>query len=527
MNIRVRPKERELTAPPSSTLAEGRAKLAALLAQLPLTGRGWILLVGIIFLLLGPVTRSADIISAAFAWSALAVLVVLVISRTYQSVLLRRSLALTIHSPQDPQLGAELGEVIYLYSSGIEAPEFHSSPSDALTNSQAAEALRHQKVVLASRAVQLVVRTTPLRVLPLFQLLLQIDLTCGSRLILRHTLSGSALEQRTSQLPVTCPHRGGYRIVRCSWLLTDLFGLTAARSQLQLLAGSTEITVLPPPFSCEELPLVSSSTREGDLSVDLRHRRGDPYDLKQYHPSDGLRRVAWKIFARTEKLVARHPEPAADPGGRCAVLCLASKEEDEVASICAHYLGAGMQAGIDLYLGTPRGYSEQALNGIEEGLLRLSREVDWENPPSELAEQLQGLISAAAPAEGDLQKLVVFVGSQNFSNSGWEQQLAVVVEQLPEGCEPVWMVIANGQSKLLGGLSTNPLAQTGVTANSSGSQVGAGSRWKKQALGWFITPAATNSRRVTLGSPHETTYPNAVRQSSWQSWHREAYPDRI
>ena len=76
----------------------------------------------------------------------------------------------------------------------------------------------------------------------------------------------------------------------------------------------------------------------GDELTAQEERLGDYYDLKKYHPSDGAKKIVWKIYAKTKNLVSRHPEQSSSPSGEALVYCLAEKQDDETARRCLNYL---------------------------------------------------------------------------------------------------------------------------------------------------------------------------------------------
>jgi len=61
-------------------------------------------------------------------------------------------------------------------------------------------------------------------------------------------------------------------------------------------------------------------------------RSGEPFDIKPYEKSDGVRRILWKTYARTKELYVRRPELAVIPEGEVAIFLIAKKEDDYVAS---------------------------------------------------------------------------------------------------------------------------------------------------------------------------------------------------
>ncbi len=60
---------------------------------------------------------------------------------------------------------------------------------------------------------------------------------------------------------------------------------------------------------------------------------GDMVELRRYQPGDPLRRIVWKVFARSRKLVVRGPERAEDPTERATLYLVAGPGDGATASL--------------------------------------------------------------------------------------------------------------------------------------------------------------------------------------------------
>lgn len=145
-------------------------------------------------------------------------------------------------------------------------------------------------------------------------------------------------------LTITLPHRGNWRIngIRCS--IRDVTGFCAITWTVPI---EKTCCVTPKQQLLPAYPIVSSSQRAGDSAPDIRRRVGDPYDLKQYHPSDGVKKIVWKVFAKTGELISRHPEPCMTPEGFVGLYVAARQEDDGICAIALEYIKSLEKLGID------------------------------------------------------------------------------------------------------------------------------------------------------------------------------------
>lgn len=152
------------------------------------------------------------------------------------------------------------------------------------------------------------------------------------------------------------PHRGVWNLESLDFELGDIFGFTSFRWETPINIG---IEVSPPPLSIKPLPVIASSSRAGD-EVNLPHdKSGDLFDTKQYDPSDGVKRILWKTYARSGELYVRQPEPAVIPEGEVAIFLVADRYEDHVASAALSYVEHLISNDIVVLFGTDGGDSNE------------------------------------------------------------------------------------------------------------------------------------------------------------------------
>jgi hypothetical protein len=148
----------------------------------------------------------------------------------------------------------------------------------------------------------------------------------------------------------------------------DHAGLAVFEWQIE---GRDTVTVAPPRALDVSLPILSSTQRPGDTLVDTTHKQGDPFDIKQYHPSDGMKKILWKAFAKRGELLARHPEASMTPEGYVVIFVVARTTDDATAARAAAYVRTLSDLRLDVIVGCEglRGRSPAIDPSSTEGLL--------------------------------------------------------------------------------------------------------------------------------------------------------------
>ncbi len=170
---------------------------------------------------------------------------------------------------------------------------------------------------------------------------------------------------------VLFPHRGLWAISALRITLQDALGFTSLSWTIPLSAAievNAQIVQIAP------LPILAASAQIGDQITHSQERSGDLFDIKSYDPSDGIKRILWKTFAKSGQLMVRRPEPAVIPEGEVAVFLLADRTHDHVAGAFLCYLSQLIQQDIAVLFGT---------DGVIEGTgpCRSSRAPIVRNPP--------------------------------------------------------------------------------------------------------------------------------------------------
>lgn len=270
----------------------------------PFTVSSALLLGFMTYLLLGPIPGSSDIVSASLAAGLLFVLVLIVLLVNSQGIYARRHLSLTVIPPDT-------------------------------------ETLSHENT-------RLVLVTTPLRLAPGTFLECVIDFAHEGAESSALRISGSSRSERRLPVDVSFSHRGSWEIqsVRCA--IKDVTGLSRFSWSVPC---QTAVVVAPPPARETTLPLISSTQRAGDLVTDALNRHGDPYDIKPYHPSDGIKKIVWKAFAKSGELLSRHPEASMTPEGLVTIFVLARPSDDDICGKVVAYVRALKELNLEVIVG--------------------------------------------------------------------------------------------------------------------------------------------------------------------------------
>lgn len=359
--------------------------------QAILTLRGVLLAGFITYLFVGPVLRQTDIVAAVLACSLLGLLILMGAVTFLKGRALRRSL----------QLRLSVGQP------GME---------------NAATAM-----LRAGEPALLAIRTSPFRIPPLFVLEAAIEFQQEQLPLPRTCFVGVSPEGRTARETVVFPHRGVWEVARLELTFGDRMGLTSFFWGIDALDAGGVFNVTVREGEAESLPVVSSSSRSGDLQVHNKDRLGDPFDLKPYHPSDGLKRILWKVYAKSGELISRHPEYSMMPEGRAALFCCADTREDYVCRDFLAYLGRLERLELALVVGF------EGMNGLDcarsrESAEALMIESAWDSgraSAEKLQDEMRALIRAAEAQGGaaHLHRVVLFIGAERLADPRWRAQL--------------------------------------------------------------------------------------------------------
>jgi hypothetical protein len=264
-----------------------------------LTVRGMIILAFLAFLYYSPVRKETDIIAAVIVYVFSAYVLILALTTLFY-----------------PRFFLGLLEIKAFQ------PESLNTPGSAMSGVPALFLMELNEVYLP----------------PGFYLEVQVEFEEDTLAPAKHILSGKIHDKYFLKEHITFPHRGYWRISKINFTFADKLNLTANYWNLNDQIGTTDLLVNPPTSRQSSLPVISSSNRVGDTLPDLNEKHGDPFDLKPYHPSDGMKKILWKVYAKSGELISRHPEASMTPEGQVLIFACAGKADEEVCSSALAYL---------------------------------------------------------------------------------------------------------------------------------------------------------------------------------------------
>lgn len=227
--------------------------------------------------------------------------------------------------------------------------------------------------VMGSEELELIVQNA--KILPLLELRIEPYWENSRMPVGTFLFSGLSKAKRSISVPIIFPHRGVWSCNKVNYKFNDHFGFFKVQGQIQLKERFA-CKVEPANNSYSDLPIISSMQREGTDFPTQGNPQGDALELKSYHPSDGLKKIAWKIYARSSELLSRHPEPSMSPEGRIAVLCLAGTQQDAAARLCLNYLKKAESREL-LIVASCLGNSSRDLSDSTESFKELLIETAW------------------------------------------------------------------------------------------------------------------------------------------------------
>ena len=242
-----------------------------------------------------------------------------------------------------------------------------------------------------------------------------------------------------SRASVIFPHRGNWIIDEAIAEFSDRFKLWIFQFDIQLEEQKATLVVYPANQSSLNYPIIQSTEREGDTSISTTQTSGDMYDVKRYHPSDGMRKIIWKVFARSGELLSRHPEPTMTPEGKSVIFACGGAFHDSAYSAAADYARLRQQDGFEVIISGSTFINSNGVKSSDEFLLQ-SIETAFNNTS---IEPLNNLIAVANNEGGLLKQISVFVDfNQDVENS---IQLAIQASKIIQqsGLTPMIMTISD------------------------------------------------------------------------------------
>ncbi|MCI5065746.1 DUF58 domain-containing protein [bacterium] len=244
------------------------------------------------------------------------------------------------------------------------------------------------------------------------------------------------------------PHRGEWAIRSLSMRFRDTLGLGTFRWSID--GERLPVIPLSPPIrSFPDLPIFTGETRSGVDQSDIQRQDGDAYDVKRYHPSDGMRRILWKVYARSGELLSRHPEPSMTPEGVVAIGVLAGKEDDFLCSLATAHLKRLTEEEYQFLVIADGAEdpisSPDAIARTEEEAERLFRTSVWKSESVTNSERIS-LIDALQRVFQDergseLSRITLFISLNSISHPQFLESLGEFFEALrTRNIQPLWII---------------------------------------------------------------------------------------
>jgi hypothetical protein len=370
-----------------------------------------------LYLFLLPVAQSQDILAAIIAFSLTGLLLMLLISAGIIQRILRKRLDLSGHS------------------------HHHGSLDDV--NETGAVAARWIEKNLSMRGLFLPALFR-IEVSPFFEQpgVEYTELHLSGMLDYRDP-TGAVKNFRSA---LRFPHRGTWKDLGFRIRLSDHFDLCQA---IWTISPESPISlpISPARYAIPNLPFLASFENPGDLQIAQSEPLGDPFDLKAYHPSDGAKKIHWKIFARRRELVSRHPERTMTPEGLALLFCFTDRQDDAVCRVAEQFAQQLRSEDIHYLFGC-EGMSGQALAANAESMNDLFLGAVWNCPmPDEGMADIQDTLEQASRALGKpANSICIFVSEERLCHSStFGERMTRLFEHLQHsGCRPqIFLVRSN------------------------------------------------------------------------------------
>ena len=285
--------------------------------RLDLTKRGLLILLFLIVLALGPIKYEGDITATIIAITLTFILLSVAIFTACYAHYLQNNLVLSIEK----------------YRSGF------------------GDYNQVEEKIFSGKKTPLTIKIPACRIFPFYGLKITWNFKNESPKDFALLLKGRFPISQNLVNEISFPHRGIWEIENLTLELEDLFGL----SNISWIVNDEKVkqnyTVYPEEAPTSHFPILSSFYKTGDVITSSKEHLGEPLDLKRYHPSDGIKKISWKIFARSRVLMSRHQEAASSPEGEVALFCLARKTDDHTAAASLSYLQHLIDSDLEIIFG--------------------------------------------------------------------------------------------------------------------------------------------------------------------------------
>lgn len=386
-----------------------------------LTARGVIIIAFLIFLFYSPVLKQTDIVAAVIVYVLSAYVVLLLLITFFTARKIKNASSIRAFQPES------------LAATGA--------------------AIDEQGIATSKIPALFVMQLSKTYVPPGYCLEIQAEFEEGDLALSKHILTGKIGDKHLLKEPVTFPHRGYWKIGRINFILSDKLNLTSYSWSLSENIGNNELVVNPQVSRDSSLPIISSSNRVGDALPDLKEKNGDPFDLKAYHPSDGIRRILWKVYAKSGELISRHPEASMTPEGQVLVYALVGKNDEEVCGAALAYLKFAESLNLEI-LFSCLGLYKNNVAQTEAEAKELLIDTVWKTQRSDSShatQSLQSLIDTfnSKASASNIDRIVIFCSKKTLSiQSGVRTVLELADHLEGQGIRPFFCLIESATDNL-------------------------------------------------------------------------------
>ncbi|MCB0353763.1 MAG: DUF58 domain-containing protein [Bdellovibrionales bacterium] len=373
--------------------------------------RGLCLLAFTLFLLSGPVPKHSDLIAAVLGFSLLSLLVVNSATTLLFGFLVRRTITIRV---------------------------FHK-PKKASGSLVGGDFFAHEDVT-----VSLAVGDGLLPPFYVLKISLIFDHPLEANVF---QISGSIASQRFLLQNLRFPHRGVWNLIGYRIRLEDQLGLSRFSWDVALAPEDTSRFVChPPAISQVDIPIMSSEMQSGDVQSEIAERKGDPFDLKRYHPSDGMKRILWKVYAKTGELISRHPERALMPEGDLLLYVVADEYDDDLAGTAIAYARQLEREQIRLWAACDGLSTAVPIANSAEKLEEYLIESVWASGHLSVAKSLAEISrlserQTSRSASADPNRVVIFAPNKLVGNSLGSSYLLSIGQKLSQGGARPYFII--------------------------------------------------------------------------------------
>ncbi len=123
------------------------------------------------------------------------------------------------------------------------------------------------------------------------------------------------------------------------WTISDTFGMARITFSQRI---EQSIKILPSPGRLKPRELLQQMSSGDLVSHPGGEPQGDLIEMRRYAPGDPIKRVLWKIYARTGKLLVRLPERAIAPRQKTLAYLVAHLDDEPAAGTARAALEQGI-----------------------------------------------------------------------------------------------------------------------------------------------------------------------------------------